>query len=374
MKPGLPRRIAFGVLPVVASLLITSVLILLVGSSPVEVFKTIFEGAFRNSNAFASVINFWIPLTLVSIGLTITFSAGLWNIGAEGQVIMGALFASWAARTFVLPSPIMLPLEVALAALGGALWGFVVGILRTRFGVHEIFGGVGLNAIASVFAIYLISGPWQPPEGGGAQATAPFPDYALIPDLSPELPIGLFALIILIVSIFVVYFALRGTRWGLELKATGKNPRSALLLGVPTTRVMLSAFMACGALAGIAGSYRVLFTYDSLRQGISGGIGYLGVLIVLLIGARPLWVPVISFLFAAILAGSTRLRISLQLDQSLAGILQGTLVLIVLLSNGLRQRLLERGQEKPVPPQQITTTMEMRQPTVTTAPTETAHE
>jgi ABC-type uncharacterized transport system permease subunit len=100
---------------------------------------------------------------------------------------------------------------------------------------------------------------------------------------------------------------------------------------------MMSAFLVCGALAGIAGSYRTLFTYDSLRPLASGGIGFLGLLVVLLIGIRALWVPLISFGFAVILAGSTRLRISMQLDASLAGVLQGTLVLLMLLFNGVRQ-------------------------------------
>ena len=151
-------------------------------------------------------------------------------------------------------------------------------------------------------------------------------------------------LILVFVAIVAVILVLRGTRWGLQLKATGKNARSALLLGVPTTRSAISALMVCGALAGIAGSYRVLFTYNSLRTLVSGGIGFLALLVVLLVAVRALWAPFVAFLFAVILGGSTRLKIALQLDQSLAGVLQGLIVLMVLLANGLRQRFMERDQ------------------------------
>jgi general nucleoside transport system permease protein len=343
-------RVTFAVIPVLISLAVTSLLVIGVGESPIEVFEKLYEGAFRNTESVAGVVNFWIPLALACMGLIITFTAGLWNIGVEGQIMTGALFASWAARTIQLPPELLVPLELVIAALGGVLWGFVIGVLKTRFGVHEIFGGVGLNALVSVFAIYLISGPWRQPEGGNAQSTEPFPASSLLNPMSDAFPVSLLALLITFAAILVVIWILRGTRWGLNLKATGKNPRSALLLGVPTTRSTLGAFMACGVLAGLAGAYRVLFTYDSLRPNVSGGIGFLGLLVVLLVGIRPLWAPIIAFVFAAILAGSTRLRVSLQLDSSLAGVLQGTLVLVVLLFNGLRQRLMERrGAAAPAP-------------------------
>lgn len=338
----LPMRFLLGVLPIVISLLITAVLIIMVNADPIAVFNSVMEGAFRNTDALAGVVNFWIPLTLVSLGLVICFTAGLWNIGVEGQMMIGAVFASAIAQSVMLPSPLQIGLEIVAAVVGGALWGILVGVLKTRLGVHEIFGGVALNALANVLSIYLIAGPWAPPQGGNSQATAPFVTEALLPPLSAEFPVSLFALLIVFVACTGTYFALRGTRWGLQLKATGKNARSALLLGVPTERISLSALLVCGALAGIAGAYRVLFTYGSMRALASGGIGFLGLLVVLLVSARALWTPLVAFAFAVILAGSTRLKIALQLDPSLAGVLQSTLVLVVLMFNGLRERLHER--------------------------------
>lgn len=338
----LPVQIASVILPILASLAVTWVLIVLVGNNPVEVFEKVMEGAFRNTNSLAGVFNFFIPLTLASLGLIVTFRAGLWNIGVEGQMAMGAIFASWAAQFVVLPPALLIPFEIAVAMLGGALWAVLTGLLKTRLGVNEIFGGVALNSLASVMTIYLISGPWQPPEGGSAQSTPPFPTDSLLPPISAEFPVSLLALVITAAALVAVFFALRGTRWGLELKATGKNARSALLLGVATERSVLSAFLVCGALAGIAGAYRVLFTYASLRPLSSGGIGFLALLVVLMVSMRILLAPVVAFIVAALFVGSTRLKVALQLDQSLAGVLQGIIVLFILLAGGVRERLMEK--------------------------------
>jgi simple sugar transport system permease protein len=335
-------RIGLATAPVLISLVITATLIIAVGSDPRAVLEKVVEGAFRDGPSFSGVVNFWIPLTLASLGLIVTFTAGLWNIGVEGQIMMGAVFASWVALEWKLPAGFLIPVEILVAMLGGALWATVVGLLKIRLGVHEIFGGVALNALANVFANFLIAGRWQPPEGGSARGTPPFPAEGLLPSVSDQFKVSLLMLMIVAVVFAAIFLALRGTRWGLQLKATGKNARSALLLGVPTGRTALSAFIICGMIAGIAGSYRVLFTYGSLRPLVSGGIGFLAVLVVLLVSIRALWVPLVTFAFASILGGSARLKVALGLDASLAGVLQEMLVLVVLLFAGLRLRWQER--------------------------------
>lgn len=333
-------QLVFTLIPIAISLLIAAVLVGGVGRDPIEVVETLWKGAFSDSRKLGGVINFWIPLTLVSIGLVVTFRAGLWNIGVEGQMMMGALFASWGAQFILLDESLSFLLNVILillAAFGGMFWAFIVGLFKIRLGVNEIFGGVALNALINVISIYMISGPWQPSIGGSAQGTEPFPIPALLPEHSREFPVNIFMIVLVIVLFIVVFGMLNATRWGLNLKAVGKNMRSALLLGVPTERTSMSAFLVCGALAGIAGSYRVLFTFDNLRPLSSGGIGFLGLLVVLLLSVRLLWVPLIAFAFSAILTGSTRLQISLQLDSSLAGVIQGLLVLLVILFQGIQE-------------------------------------
>jgi ABC-type uncharacterized transport system permease subunit len=374
---SLGTQVLFVLLPIVASLALSAALVMVVGRNPIEVAVTVWEGAFRDLTRIAGVLNFWIPLTLASLGLVVTFRAGLWNIGVEGQIMFGALFASGIAifvgggRPFsffgaevVLNAPayITLPLAIIAAAVGGVVWGLLAGLLKTRLGVHEIFGGVALNAIANVIANYLVSNVWSPP-GGNALDTGPFAESARLGQFSDDFPTNITMIIFVLVSAVVITLALRGTRWGLELKATGKNPRSALLLGVPTERTSLSAFLVCGALAGIAGAYRVLFTFETLRPLVSGGIGFLAILVVLLVNYQAFWVALVTFGFAALLFGSTRLRVRMQLDASLAQVLQGVLVLLVMLSSGLRTRF----APPPPPPPEPTPETEAKTPAVNMA-------
>ncbi len=336
------QSVLFALLPIAVSLLITALLIIIVGNNPLEVVHLVLSGAFGSSTSLGGVVNFWMPLAFCVVGLVVTFRAGLWNIGIEGQLMAGAIGASYVGL-FVrdLPTPLWILLAIIAGAGAGMVVSLIISVLKTRLGINEIFGGVAMNALVNVYSIYLISGPWQPPEGGSAQATQPFPREVWLTPFSQDFPVSLPYLGLLFGMIALVSVLLNNTRWGLQLKATGKNPRSALLLGVPIERSTLTAFLLCGALAGMGGAHRVLETYHSLRPLISGGIGFLALLVVLLAGARLLWAVGIAFVSAAILTGSTRLKIALQLDASLANVLQGLVVLCILLFNGIRERFFD---------------------------------
>ena len=322
--------------PIIAALLFTSGLLLLFNASPTEAYSAIWDGAFGGSDKFLGVLAFWVPLVLCSVGLLITFTAGLWNIGVEGQIILGAIFASWVALKVTAPAYVLIPLEIGAAMLGGALWAGIAAVLKTRGKVNEIFGGLALNNLAIILTNYLISGPWQPAEGGSFRGTAPFQDAALLPRLM-ESRFSPLSLVIASLAFAAVFFILRGTTWGLKLKALGKNPFSAFLLGVSSERETILAMMFCGALAGLGGAVRVLSWFDSLRQSISGGIGFLALLIVMLAAYRTLWVPFIAFFFSVVLNGSITLQLKTQLHSSLGGILTGVMVLFVLLFGSAKQ-------------------------------------
>ena len=165
MKPaGWLERI-WPSLPILAALLLTSLLLIAFGTSPAVAFGAILEGVFSTPERMLTALAFWIPLALASVGLLVTFQAGLWNIGIEGQFILGALGASWVALSFQLPAPLQITLEILAGMVGGALWAGVVALFK-RWGVHEIFGGLALNNLAIILTNFLIAGPWQPPEGG----------------------------------------------------------------------------------------------------------------------------------------------------------------------------------------------------------------
>lgn len=330
MNTGRWLRWVWPTVPIAGALIVTSLLLILFGAAPLEAFQAMYDGAFGDQSKTLSVLAFWVPLLLASTGLLVTFRAGLWNIGIEGQIVMGAIAASWVALSVEAPSAVLISLEIVAAMLAGALWAALAAVLKTRGKVHEIFSGLALNGIAIILTNYLISGPWQPPEGGSFRGTQPFQPAALLP-LYENSRFSPLSLLLAVIAFILVVVALRGTFWGLKLKAIGQNLRSAFLLGVSSEREMILAMMFCGALAGLGGGVRTLSWFDSLRQSISGGIGFTALLVVMLSNYNMFLVPPIAFFFSMVLRGSLTLQLRTQLHSSLGGILTELLVLFVLL-------------------------------------------
>ncbi|MFP4395291.1 MAG: ABC transporter permease [Anaerolineales bacterium] len=332
----------WAIAPVIAALLFTMLILLAVGAPPVRAIAVILQGAVESPQKWADVATAWAPLALVGAGMSLTFAAGLWNIGAEGQIILGAIFATWVARNVALPQAPLLALIVLAGLLGGALWGLLTGALKVYARVHEIFAGLGLNFVATALVIWLIFNPWKPARGATMSGTEPFPKAAWVPRLG-QTRLPPLAVALAIIAVVIAYLLLKGTRFGLALRAIGKNHRAAYLQGIPTNRHTLIAFVLCGAMAGLAGALQATAVYHRLIPRISGGMGYTGMLVVLLAGYRPEWAPAVAIFFAAIGVGSPRLELTMQLDAALGGVLEGAVVLFMLLGAGLRKRL-EREQ------------------------------
>jgi simple sugar transport system permease protein len=322
---------------------VIGVLLVAFDFDPALVIQRFIE-TFDNDTRRSNLVMLVVPILLCGSGLLLTFTAGLWNIGVEGQITMGAIFATFIAKGITQSEYTVIGVggAVAFAALGGMLWAMLVAWLKTVFKVNEIFSGVALNFIATNILIYLVSDPWKAP--GTSPTTVPFGRGALFPSLpegslkpifnGSQLSPGAIALCA--VFYLFVAFILYRSHFGLQLRAMGKNERSAYLLGVRTERNIALALMVCGALAGIAGAVLVLFTRQRLVPGISGGIGFLAVLIVLLIGARAAWLPLVTVLFATVPIGSQRLNIMLGVNAALGGVLQSGLVFAVLLAAGIQ--------------------------------------
>ncbi len=347
MNIGITRSLAW-VVAVILALSFTTAVLLLASAPPFQAYRQILIGSFGSLGKIADVLVVWVPLLLATAGLLITFTAGLWNIGVEGQIVLGAIFTTWALRALQnssLPTALILILSILSGMVGGALWAVLAGALKTFGGVNEIFGGLGLNFVATALTLWLIFGPWKRPGIGSMSGTEPFPDRLALPAfhgyrLSP------WALLLAVVAILVVYFVLKGTYFGLKLKAVGKNNRAAYLLGVPTWQYMMLAFTLCGALAGLAGAIQVTAVYHRLIPSISSGYGFLGLLVAMLVNYQALWAVVVALFFAALNIGSIQLPIVLKLDSTLSGVLQGFLVLFVLMVDGARRRLSEAGQQR----------------------------
>lgn len=319
---------------------VVSLILVAVGASPAEAFRNIFAGSFGSMRKFAEVLVAFVPLLLVTAGLLVTFAAGLWNIGVEGQVVLGAIVTTWVYRIFLdssLSPAFVILLAILGGLIGGALWAALAGVLKVFGGVNEIFGGLGLNFVATALTIYLIFGPWKRPGVASMSGTVPFSDEFSLPLLT-NLRISPWALALALIGIVIVYFLLQGTYFGLRLKAVGRNFRAAYLLGIPTWQYSMYSFLICGALAGAAGAMQVAAVYHRLIPSISSGYGYLGLMVAMLINYQAVWAVPVALFFAALNIGSIQLPILMKLDSSLSGVLQGVLVLFVLLAAGIRQK------------------------------------
>jgi len=344
MKKNIWINIGFQAGALALALLITTLILVAVGAPPFKAYAGILGGAFGSTNKLVALLISWSPLLLTTAGVLITFSAGLWNIGMEGQMTLGAIFATWMLRLLQdtsLPPALIIALGILAGVIGGALWASLAGALKTFGGVNEIFGGLGLNFVSTALTIYLVFGPWKRPGTGSMSGTQPFGRELWLPTL-PNTELSLWALGLSVLMVVAVYFLLRGTYFGLRLKAVGKNPKAAFLLGVPTWQYSMFAFLLCGMLAGLAGAIQVTGVYHRLLPNISNGYGFLGLLVAMLINYQAIWAAPVAFFFAALNVGSIQLQIVYKLDSSFSGVLQDFLVLLVLLGEGARQRFLRR--------------------------------
>jgi len=350
MRDTKSTRFAFGAGSVFLAVAFTSVIVAATGNNPFLAYANIFQGALGSADVAANVLASWVPLLLVTAGLLFTFTGGLWNIGIEGQITLGAIFCTWAMRTLSgsgLEPWAVITLSMAAGAAGGMLWALFVGALKTFGGVNEIFGGLGLNFVATALNLWLIFGPWKRPGVASMSGTLPFDPRLWMPTISPQTRLAVIPLAMAAATIAIAFVLLRGTYFGLKLKAIGKNPKSAYLLGIPTWQHMMLSFALCGAFAGLAGGIQVTSVYHRLIPSISSGYGYSGLMVAMLVNYSPVLAAPVALFFAALNVGSIQLPIVLRLDSSLAGVIQGFLVLFVIVGNGVRTRLLGKRKAKP---------------------------
>jgi ABC-type uncharacterized transport system permease subunit len=340
LKSASPTLVALA-----AALAFGIILLLLAGAPPFEALWLLVEGSFGSASKMSATLLAWSPLLLASAGLVVTFAAGLWNIGVEGQIVVGAIAATWVARSLPGPVWVILPATIIAGAIGGLVWALIAGVLKTYGGVHEIFGGLGLDFVAAGLVVYLVLGPWKRTGVASTSGTDIFRDAAWMPEIEalgtgwPVVPV-----VLGLVGVFLVWLLLRGTRFGLRLKAVGRNPQSSFLLGIPTNGYMLGAFAIGGALAGIAGTVQATGFHHKLVPSISGGYGFLGILVVLLASFSAAWIAPIALFFVAISVGSTQLDLRLGLDSAFGGVLQGIIVLFVMIGGAWSAR---RGASLP---------------------------
>jgi len=314
-RESVSRRLVWGMTfaALLVALLISGLIIWWVGGDPVRSFVHIVDSAFGSVGVISDTLVKATPLILTGLACSLAFRMRLWNIGAEGQFLLGA----WGASAVVLfpllppgtPAIIVLPVMMVAGAVAGGLWGFIPGVLRARLGVSEIIVTLMLNYVALLFIQYWVFGPWS---DAGFQQTKPFPPEAVLPrltDFSATFPAlgGLtvhLGLIFGIVAAAIMWVALERTRWGYEIRLIGDSPRAAEYAGIDIKRKIIVVFVISGALAGLGGMSEVSGVVHRLQDHISPGYGFTAIIIAYLARFGPFRVIVASILFGAlILAG-----------------------------------------------------------------------
>lgn len=361
-------RIFDSLLPVFATLvalLIGAVMLLFLGVNPIEAYAALWDGAFGSPNAFAETLVKATPLLLVALGICISFRGDMINIGGEGQMIVGAIFATWVGLTFTdLPGWLVIILAMLAGFLGGAVWGGIPGFLKAYFSVNEILSTVMMNAIAVQLMNFLLRGPMIDPAQARLASqipqTAPLLDIFRLPRLIPtRLHLG--ALIAVILAI-LVYILLWRTTLGYRIRAVGQNLYAARYAGIKVKRYMVLALLLSGAFSGLAGATQVYgvnyrMITDGSASGFTGSAGFNGIVAALFGQLHPVWSIPASILFGALLVGANKMQRMVQVPSALVIALNGLVVVFVVSSEiwrrrRQRQRLLVGGADEERPPPQ----------------------
>jgi ABC-type uncharacterized transport system permease subunit len=330
LKPYLRSRVGV----VVASFVVVGFLMLAFGANPLRIYLEMFKGAFGSLNAAAETLIYTAPILLTGLAAIVCFRCGMWNIGAEGQLYLGAIAAvGLGFNKMGLPDPIVLPAMVIGAFVAGALWAAVPAILRTRFGANEVIVTIMMNFIALILATYLISGPWA---SGSTPVTKPIVEAGYLPILIPETRLHVNLLAVLAVAA-VLWVVLNRTVLGYEIRAIGFNPRAARVAGIPVARVIVTSFLISGGVAGLAGFNEVAGIHHNLPDHISPGFGFTGIAVALLANLDPAWAVISAIFIGALNVGADSMQRATGVPVALVWVIEGLILLSLLASGALRR-------------------------------------
>ena len=327
IKVGLPM------LALLAALLVGAVILLLLGVNPFEAYATMFVGAFGSVAGITQSLVKATPLLLVGLGICIAFRASVINIGAEGQIILGALAATWFSLTFRgLPGWLLVPLTLIVGFIGGSFWGFIPGILKARLRVNEILSTVMLNAIALQFMNLLIRGPLMDPEGVKAGTylaqSERLPEQAWLLRLVPQTLLHAGVILAVLLAIAVYIFLWR-TTIGYRIRAVGLNPDASRYAGISVPFYQALSLTLAGGFAGLAGAVEIIGVHHRLLEDITSGYGFTGIVAALFGGLHPLGLIPASYLFGSLLVGADKMQRATQVPSSLIDVILGLIVLFV---------------------------------------------
>jgi len=330
------KQLLFPAIAVVAAFAVGGLFVLAIGDSPIQTYRLLIGSALWWPDGIGYTLFLATPLIFTGLAVAVAFRAGLLNIGAEGQLYVAAFATAWVGITFSrFPSAVLVPLCILAAILAGAAWGAIPGVLKARFGSHEVINTIMLNFIAVALVSYFTQYHYRTP-GDPIMETAPIGVNAHIPRLGrfipgfPErIPVNVAFLLALLACVFVYVFLWR-TRWGYELRATGSNPSAAEYGGISVRKQIVLAMAISGALAGCVGINEVLGYRHLYYDGFSDNYGFTGIAVALLGRNHPAGVLAAAFLFAILSRGGIPVDAFTQhVTKDIVQILQATIILFV---------------------------------------------
>jgi general nucleoside transport system permease protein len=337
---------------VALTLVTIAALFAIIGKDPITALGVYFIEPLTDSYSLQEIVVKATPLVMIAVGLSLCYIANIWNIGAEGQFVAGAVAGSWLAveTNGADVGHWVLPAMLLLGALGGALYAMIPAICRVRFGASEILTSLMLVYIADLGMDYLVRGPWRDPHGLNFPTTADFDPVATVPTLieGGRLHAGT---IIALIMVMLITVLLGRTIMGFEIRLVGAAPRAARFSGFNADRLVLFTFAVSGALAGLAGIIEVAGPIGHLQPGISPGYGFTAIIVAFLGRLNPVGILVAGLFLALTFIGGEEAQIALKVPLDLTKVFQGILLFYVLACDSMiayRIRLL-RTAGKPVP-------------------------
>ncbi|MFA5950836.1 MAG: ABC transporter permease [Hyphomicrobium sp.] len=315
---------------VAAALVLCAGLIKVAGADVIAAYTIMFEAAFGDIYALTETCVKAAPLTFTGLAIAVAFRAKFWNIGAEGQLIAGAVAGCWTGGFAGLPGPLAILLMFVAGAAGGAAVALVPAILRVKLKVDDVVSSLLINSIVYYAMMALIEGPWKDPLSGYPNSP-PIQDSANFPVFleGTRLHLGIF---VAALAVPAIWFLMRRTTLGFRIRAVGENPEASAYGGIRVDRVLLTAAALSGALAGLAGVGEVGGVHYQVLANLSGGFGYSGIVIAMLARLNPLGVIPAALFFAAVMTGAEAMSRATGVPVFLADVIQGTALICMLVA------------------------------------------
>ncbi len=318
---------------VLVALIIGAIMLVVLGADPFRAYGTLVRGAAGSVSGITQSLVKATPLLLVGLGICIAFRANVINIGGEGQIIAGAIMATWFPLTFrTWPGWLLIPTTLTLGFVSGAAWGFVPGILKARLRVNEILSTIMMNSIAQQLMYLLIRGPLMDPAGVAAGTflaqSERLPLQVWLPRLVPQTLLHAGAILAIILAALVYIFLWR-TTIGYRIRAVGLNPDASRYAGINVPFYQALSMTLAGGFSGLAGVVEVIGVQHRLLDGITGGYGFTGIVAALLGNLHPLGAIPASILFGGLLVGANEMQRAVQVPSSLINAMLGLVVLFV---------------------------------------------